>query len=166
MENPGLSLQACQHGLNYDEAVAFCVSASGRLCTATELEAGCTRGTGCQHDADLVWSSTPGVGSGVGACTAVGSEAEYQGQTINCTAPRCPEVMPPGANQVALAGCGASGQYDAAAPSTCTFGCGDGFEASAPATTGVCTMDTTAEYRGQAVTCTACAPGEKTYDLL
>jgi hypothetical protein len=34
------------------------MSVGGRLCTAEELESGCTRGTGCAHDRDLVWSST------------------------------------------------------------------------------------------------------------
>ena len=47
----------CQHGLNYDDAAAFCAGVGGRLCTAAELEADCTRGTGCAHDMDLQWSS-------------------------------------------------------------------------------------------------------------
>eukprot|EP01052_Picozoa_sp_SAG31_P012652 SAG31_NODE_745_length_12408_cov_4.755057_1_plen_562_part_00 len=50
----------CQHGLTYSDAEAFCARVGGRLCTAEELEAGCTQGTGCQHDSDLLWSSTPG----------------------------------------------------------------------------------------------------------
>jgi len=49
---------ACQHALNYDDAMSFCASVGGRLCTAAELEAGCTQGTGCSHDTDLLWSST------------------------------------------------------------------------------------------------------------
>jgi hypothetical protein len=48
----------CQDGLNYDDAVAFCAGIGGRLCTAAELEADCNRGTGCQHDTELLWSST------------------------------------------------------------------------------------------------------------
>ena len=53
---------SCQHALNYDDAVRFCQSAGsgdipGRLCTAAELEADCTRGTGCGHDNDLIWSN-------------------------------------------------------------------------------------------------------------
>ena len=50
----------CQHGLNYHDAEAFCTGAGGRLCTAAELEAGCTSGSGCQFDNELNWSSTSG----------------------------------------------------------------------------------------------------------
>ena len=51
----------CQHGLNFNDAQTFCESVGGRLCTAAELDAGCTRGTGCQHDFDLQWSRASGV---------------------------------------------------------------------------------------------------------
>ena len=51
----------CQHALNFDAATEFCEAHGGRLCTADELESGCTRGTGCSHDSDMLWSSTEGV---------------------------------------------------------------------------------------------------------
>ena len=54
----------CQHGLNFHDAEAFCASVGGRLCTADELDADCTQGTGCQHDFDLLWSSTSGLTAG------------------------------------------------------------------------------------------------------
>ena len=50
----------CVHSATYDEAEAYCSNAGGRLCTAAELLADCTRGSGCSHDNDYIWSSTPG----------------------------------------------------------------------------------------------------------
>jgi hypothetical protein len=44
--------------LNYPNAAAFCASVGGRLCTATEVDSGCARGTGCGNDADMVWTMT------------------------------------------------------------------------------------------------------------
>lgn len=52
----------CNHHASYSEAAEFCRAMGGRLCTADEIEAGCTQGTGCSHDSDLVWTSTPGRG--------------------------------------------------------------------------------------------------------
>ena len=37
----------------------FCQAAGARLCTAAELLDGCTAGTGCQLDFELVWSVPP-----------------------------------------------------------------------------------------------------------
>jgi hypothetical protein len=48
----------CQHAMNYTNAYAFCDRMGARLCTAEELEADCTRGTGCNHDFDLIISGT------------------------------------------------------------------------------------------------------------
>jgi hypothetical protein len=50
----------CQHSLNYWDAEAMCKQVGGRLCSAGELEADCTKGSGCGHDSDHVWSTTPG----------------------------------------------------------------------------------------------------------
>ena len=47
----------CHSSKTYDEALEICVSDGARLCTANELLAGCSRGTGCGHDLDLIWSS-------------------------------------------------------------------------------------------------------------
>jgi hypothetical protein len=49
----------CQHELDYVGAVNFCTSIGGRMCTANEIQRDCTKGTGCAHDFDLVWTSTP-----------------------------------------------------------------------------------------------------------
>jgi hypothetical protein len=48
----------CQHNATYDEAAATCAADGARLCTAAEIAADCTRGTGCGHDNDLIWSSS------------------------------------------------------------------------------------------------------------
>jgi hypothetical protein len=50
----------CNHAATYDAAVAWCADNGGRLCTEAELNAGCTRGIGCGHDADLMWTSSGG----------------------------------------------------------------------------------------------------------
>merc|ERR1712007_152699 len=49
----------CVHSATYDEAQQICSNAGGRLCTAAELLADCTRGSGCSHDHDYIWSSSP-----------------------------------------------------------------------------------------------------------
>ena len=45
----------CARDKTFAEAEAICQAAGARLCTAAELVAGCTAGTGCQFDFDLVW---------------------------------------------------------------------------------------------------------------
>jgi hypothetical protein len=57
----------CYEQKTYPEAEAICEANSitdasgnthrGRLCTAAELEADCTKETGCGHDNDLVWAN-------------------------------------------------------------------------------------------------------------
>jgi len=54
----GNGSSACGHSLSHSEAINFCSSRSARLCSRAELEAGCGQGSGCQHDGDVVWSST------------------------------------------------------------------------------------------------------------
>lgn len=49
----------CQHALNHDDAEDICASMGARLCSKAELDADCSAGTGCGHDWDLIWSSTP-----------------------------------------------------------------------------------------------------------
>jgi hypothetical protein len=48
----------CEHSLDYFQASAYCAAHGGRLCTQQEVEDQCTAGTGCNHDDDLVWTST------------------------------------------------------------------------------------------------------------
>ena len=49
----------CTRDKTYAEAEAICQAAGARLCTATELADGCTAGTGCQFDSELVWGVPP-----------------------------------------------------------------------------------------------------------
>ena len=45
----------CARDKTFAEAEAICQAAGARLCTATELAGGCTAGTGCLFDFELVW---------------------------------------------------------------------------------------------------------------
>ena len=45
----------CTRDKTFAEAKAICQAVGARLCTATELRSGCTAGTGCQFDFELVW---------------------------------------------------------------------------------------------------------------
>ena len=47
----------CSRDKTFAEAEAICQAAGARLCTVTELEDGCTVGTGCGHDQQLIWAS-------------------------------------------------------------------------------------------------------------
>ena len=47
----------CTRGKTFAEAEAICQAAGARLCTADELEGGCTAGTGCQFDFELIWGA-------------------------------------------------------------------------------------------------------------
>ena len=49
--------EGCAHNKNFAQAAAICEGVNARLCTVAELEADCTRGTGCGFDAQLVWAS-------------------------------------------------------------------------------------------------------------
>jgi hypothetical protein len=49
----------CIHSATWQQAYDHCAADGARLCTAEELAADCTRGSGCQHDADMIWSLTP-----------------------------------------------------------------------------------------------------------
>jgi len=49
----------CMHSSTHDEAIEICAShPQGRLCTESELTNMCTRGTSCNLDGKVVWSST------------------------------------------------------------------------------------------------------------
>ena len=54
----GSTTKSCHHASRYDQAEAICEANQGRLCTKTEILDGCTQGSGCSHDTDLVWSSS------------------------------------------------------------------------------------------------------------
>ncbi|EOD28246.1 hypothetical protein EMIHUDRAFT_235032 [Emiliania huxleyi CCMP1516] len=46
----------CPGDMTLLKAEALCAAAGGRLCTSGELLDDCSKGTGCGHDNDLVWS--------------------------------------------------------------------------------------------------------------
>ena len=47
----------CARDKTFAEAEAICQAAGARLCTAAELLGGCTGGTGCGFDSELVWGA-------------------------------------------------------------------------------------------------------------
>jgi hypothetical protein len=55
----GSLLPTCKDNETYASATQICEDNNARLCTKVELELGCTSGSGCSHDKDNVWSSTP-----------------------------------------------------------------------------------------------------------
>ena len=48
----------CVSEVTFAEAEAICNGEGASLCTLEELQAGCTAGTGCAHDSDMIWTST------------------------------------------------------------------------------------------------------------
>ena len=46
----------CSRDKTFAEAEAICQTAGARLCTVAELEGGCTAGTGCGFDWELIWA--------------------------------------------------------------------------------------------------------------
>ena len=70
------SVDGCSGLVSWSAAAGFCEGAGARLCTHAELSADDARSTGCQNDANLVWSSTRcGISSGSGFMVAHGSSA-------------------------------------------------------------------------------------------
>merc|ERR1711862_202982 len=49
---------SCHREKTYDDAEGICAVYGSRLCTKDDLSRGCTRGTGCSLDGQLVWSGT------------------------------------------------------------------------------------------------------------
>lgn len=49
--------QKCIRSATFESAVTHCSSIGARLCTREEIQANCTRGTGCEIDKELVWVS-------------------------------------------------------------------------------------------------------------
>ena len=54
----GASLD-CAAPQTYLQAVTYCAENGGRLCTASEIQAGATKKTGCGFDNERIWTSTP-----------------------------------------------------------------------------------------------------------
>ena len=53
----GEGSDGCVSEVTFDEAWAICQAEGASLCTLEELQAGCTQGTGCAHDSDMIWTS-------------------------------------------------------------------------------------------------------------
>jgi len=80
----------CFDGETYEGAKIICELEDARLCTAKELQDRCTRGTGCMHDEDLIWSSftTPYIpnqtnGSHLLACGNSGKDCDAETQVAD-----------------------------------------------------------------------------------
>ena len=59
----------------WEHALAICVGAGARLCTVAELKGQEAKGTGCSHDAEQTWTSTP--------CDACGGKMSAKGLNGN-----------------------------------------------------------------------------------
>ena len=68
--------------IGWAQAFSICTTAGARLCTVEELTADETRGTGCNHDAALVWSAN------VGDC-AIGEHTAVIGATSHDRPDEC-----------------------------------------------------------------------------
>jgi hypothetical protein len=68
----------------WEHALGICMAIGARLCTADEMVAEETRGTGCQHDAEMTWTSTV---CDDGYITAVGGSNNAQARVADgsCT---------------------------------------------------------------------------------
>jgi len=49
----------CVSAATYSEAEAHCLADGARLCTAEEVNNGCTLETGCNFDGSMIWTMTP-----------------------------------------------------------------------------------------------------------
>ena len=45
------------HDATLETAMATCSAEGARLCSVEEIQGACTAGTGCGHDADMIWTS-------------------------------------------------------------------------------------------------------------
>eukprot|EP01050_Picozoa_sp_SAG11_P011196 SAG11_NODE_1170_length_5614_cov_4.941795_5_plen_267_part_00 len=57
LESDAAGFNGCQSSATHVEADQICESLGGRLCSKTEVDSGCIRGTGCSFDVALVWTS-------------------------------------------------------------------------------------------------------------
>eukprot|EP00930_Biecheleria_cincta_P098874 TRINITY_DN9052_c0_g1_i1.p1 TRINITY_DN9052_c0_g1~~TRINITY_DN9052_c0_g1_i1.p1 ORF type:complete len:590 (+),score=67.64 TRINITY_DN9052_c0_g1_i1:63-1832(+) len=57
-ESDDSPLSGCSGQVTLQEAKSICDAAGARLCTAAELQADESRGTGCSYDSVMIWSST------------------------------------------------------------------------------------------------------------
>jgi hypothetical protein len=93
----------CVSDATFEEAANVCISTGARLCTAAEMSAGCTAGTGCGHDDDMIWTSTDLHSCPAGAAVADGSSCNEAANAIHlidivggvCAAGACTGGVPP-----------------------------------------------------------------------
>lgn len=52
----------CYESVNFVTAKGICADNGGRLCTVHEVLEGCTQGTGCGFDSEMIWTCTYGEG--------------------------------------------------------------------------------------------------------
>ena len=73
--------ETCNFGKTFAEAEFACFESNSRLCTRDEVFDGCTFGTGCGLDTDLIWTSTQATGPfdiGMWVATGTGNEARLE----------------------------------------------------------------------------------------
>lgn len=126
----------CIHGMTFGQADEFCTSVGARLCTANEVARECTRGTGCGHDNDLVWTSDAGTWNPANVGLALAAEASgsntWDPSTTTTEAPEDGTVQP----QSSTASPGA-GTDDAALLSAAGSGDDSGDDSNAGVVVGV-----------------------------
>ena len=71
---------SCSGAVSWAAAEAFCSDAGARLCTVAELQADETRGTGCQSNNALVWTSEV---CGTGHSVAPGATTRIDAPSCN-----------------------------------------------------------------------------------
>eukprot|EP01051_Picozoa_sp_SAG22_P002735 SAG22_NODE_125_length_18883_cov_12.351629_6_plen_452_part_00 len=59
----------CTAGADFATGEEFCRTVGARLCTADEVLAGAGRGTGCQHDSRMIWTSSRATADGSLHCS-------------------------------------------------------------------------------------------------
>ena len=90
----------CQNAYNYVDALGMCAELGGRLCTAAELLADCTRGTGCSHDQDMIWSSTDAVTGSPSSSPVMTPTTESPTATPSSSPSQSPSNRPSGSPSV------------------------------------------------------------------
>jgi len=87
------NLGECQtESATFATSVDFCQATGARLCTATELTAGVTAGSGCGNDYRLVWSSTPCTGGFYTTMGKGGSELTCSSTDLSLSTRCCADV--------------------------------------------------------------------------
>jgi hypothetical protein len=88
-------LGGCNAASTWEEADDICKASGARLCTLSELKSDETRGTGCQFDSKMIWSSTAcGTNEhalGIGG-TLYGSQSECQADNSRNAVRCCADV--------------------------------------------------------------------------